>query len=93
VSHVPYLLAYALMGTEEEAIRVAGNSFRDATRVALSDPDMVLDFLLTNPGPIGKAARRLIGRLRGLTARIEAGDAAGLRAELSKARDRRARLQ
>lgn len=92
VSHVPYLLAYALMGTEEEAVRVAGNSFRDATRVALSDPDMVLDFLLTNAGPIGKASRRLIGRLRGLSAKIGAGDAAGLREELSKARDRRARL-
>ena len=34
VSHLPYLLAYALMGTPEDAIRVSGNSFRDATRVA-----------------------------------------------------------
>ncbi|HXX94223.1 MAG TPA: prephenate dehydrogenase/arogenate dehydrogenase family protein, partial [Planctomycetota bacterium] len=33
VSHIPYLLSYALMGTPEDAIRVCGNSFRDATRV------------------------------------------------------------
>ncbi|HEX7900521.1 MAG TPA: prephenate dehydrogenase [Planctomycetota bacterium] len=92
VSHVPYLLAYALMGTEEEAIRVSGNSFRDATRVALSDPDMVLDFLLTNPGPIAEAARRLSGRLRGLVTRLEAGDIRGLRRTLEKARARRSRL-
>lgn len=93
VSHVPYLLAYALMGTEEEAIRVCGSSFRDATRVALSDPDMVLDFLLTNPGPIGRASRRLVVRLKALVSRIEAGDARGLRAALAAARARRARLQ
>jgi prephenate dehydrogenase len=92
VSHIPYLLAYALMGTEEEAIRVSGNSFRDATRVALSDPDMTLDFLLTNAGPIAEAAKRLAGRLRDLTSRIRAGDEAGLRAALARARARRARL-
>ena len=51
VSHIPYLLAYALMGTPEDSVRVCGNSFRDATRVAKSDPDMVLDFLLTNRDP------------------------------------------
>jgi prephenate dehydrogenase len=92
VSHLPYLLAYALMGTEEEAIRVSGNSFRDATRVAKSDPDMVLDFLLTNPGPIGRASRRLIARLRGLVSRVEKGDVRGLRRELEKARSRRSGL-
>lgn len=92
VSHVPYLLAYALMGTEAEATAVAGNSFRDATRVALSDPDMVLDFLLTNRRPIGRAAGRLIARLRALVGRVERGDVDGLRAVLEAARARRARL-
>jgi hypothetical protein len=43
-------MSYALMGTPEDSIRVCGNSFRDATRVAKSDPDMVLDFLLTTRG-------------------------------------------
>jgi hypothetical protein len=53
---------------------------------------MVLDFLLTNPGPIAEAARRLSDRLRGLVARLEAGDGRGLRRALEKARSRRARL-
>ena len=92
VSHVPYLLAYALMGTEAEAVRVAGNSFRDATRVALSDPGMVIDFLLTNRGAIRKAAGRLAGRLRALVSRIGRGDVDALRALLGEARARRARL-
>ena len=92
VSHLPYLLAYALMGTEPEAVRVAGNSFRDATRVAQSDPDMVIDFLLTNRAPIRRAAGRLAGRLAALLSRIERGDVDGLRALLERARARRERL-
>src|SRR5579862_1144523 len=82
VSHIPYLLSYALMGTPEESIRVCGNSFRDATRVAASDPDMVLDFLLTNRGPIRKSAGELRRRLDELLRSIDRGDAAGLRKAL-----------
>jgi prephenate dehydrogenase len=92
VSHIPYLLAYALMGTPEDAIRVCGNSFRDATRVAASDADMVLDFLLTNAGPIRKSAAELKARLDALLRRIDRGDAAGLRAALHRARTRRSRM-
>jgi prephenate dehydrogenase len=92
VSHIPYLLAYALMGTPEEAIRVCGNSFRDATRVAASDADMVLDFLLTNAGPIRKSAAELKARLDALLRRIDRGDAAGLRKSLLRARLLRSRM-
>jgi prephenate dehydrogenase len=93
VSHVPYLLAYALLGTPAEAVRVSGNSFRDATRVALSDAEMVLDFLLTNAAPIARAAGEFHLRLRGLVRRISRGDAAGLRRLLEAARAARARIQ
>jgi prephenate dehydrogenase len=92
VSHVPYLLAYALMGTPLDAIRVCGNSFRDATRVSASDPDMVMDFLLTNQGPIRKSARELQARLERLLRVIDRGDAAGLRRVLVRARDLRSKL-
>jgi prephenate dehydrogenase len=92
VSHVPYLLAYALMGTPLDAVRVCGNSFRDATRVAASDPDMVLDFLLTNRGPIQRSARELQARLEQLVRRIVRGDAAGLRKALVRARELRGKL-
>jgi prephenate dehydrogenase len=92
VSHIPYLLAYALMGTPIDAIRVCGNSFRDATRVAASDPDMVLDFLLTNRGPIKASAKELRARLDELVRRIDQGDAAGLRKALVRARALRTKL-
>ncbi|HLY09529.1 MAG TPA: prephenate dehydrogenase [Planctomycetota bacterium] len=92
VSHIPYLLSYALMGTPEDSVRVCGNSFRDATRVAASDPDMVLDFLLTNRGPIRKSAGELRRRLEALLRLIDRGDAAGLRKLLARARGLRARI-
>jgi prephenate dehydrogenase len=92
VSHIPYLLSYALMGTPEDSIRVCGNSFRDATRVAKSDPDMVLDFLLTNRDPIRKSARELTKNLEGLLRLIDRGDVPGLRRALSRARERRSRI-
>jgi prephenate dehydrogenase len=92
VSHIPYLLSYALMGTPEDSVRVCGNSFRDATRVAASDPDMVLDFLLTNRGPIRRSAGELRARLDALLRSIDRGDAAGLRKALTRARLRRARI-
>ena len=92
VSHIPYLLAYALMGTPEDAIRVCGNSFRDATRVAASDVDMVLDFLLTNRGPIRKSAEEFTIRLNGLLRLIDRGDARSLKKALLRARERRSRI-
>jgi prephenate dehydrogenase len=92
VSHLPYLLAYALMGSPEDAILVCGNSFRDATRVAASDVDMVLDFLLTNPGPIRRSAADLQARLGRLLRWIEQGDAARLRKALLHAQERRSRI-
>ncbi|MBV8878779.1 MAG: prephenate dehydrogenase [Planctomycetaceae bacterium] len=92
VSHIPYLLAYALMGTPEDSIRVCGNSFRDATRVAKSDPDMVLDFLLTNPRPIRRSAGELKKRLDDLLRAIARGEATTLRKTLERARERRSRI-
>jgi prephenate dehydrogenase len=92
VSHIPYLLSYALMGTPQDAIDVCGNSFRDATRVAASDPDMVMDFLLTNRGPVRRSAGELKRRLDALLRFLNRGDAAGLRKALSGARERRARI-
>ncbi|HZE98799.1 MAG TPA: prephenate dehydrogenase [Planctomycetota bacterium] len=92
VSHIPYLLAYALMGTPQDAIDVCGNSFRDATRVAASDPDMVLDFLLTNRGPIRRSAKELCNRLESLLRSIDRADARGLRKALDRARALRARI-
>ncbi len=92
ISHVPYLLGYSLALQPASALRVAGNSFRDATRVALSDPEMVLDFLLTNPRGIARAAAELSQRLLGLARKISGGKEAALRRLIERARSARGRM-
>ncbi len=85
-SHLPHLMAYALMGLGAD-LRYTGGSFRDATRVALSDVEMVLDFLLTNRH-LRPVARRLARELM----RLASSDARSLRLALRRARDRRSSL-
>jgi prephenate dehydrogenase len=50
VSHLPYVVAAALMRTavEARAWSVSATGFHDTTRLAGSDPQMMLDILLTN---------------------------------------------
>ncbi len=82
-SHLPHLMAYALMGLGADP-RYTGGSFRDATRVAISDIDMVLDFLVTNrhlKGVVRRFARELM--------RLAGADEAALRKALVRAHDRR----
>lgn len=69
-------------------LALAGNSLRDATRVALSSPEMVLDFLLTNRRRI-PAAVRAFQRILGSLARA---DERRLRKLMESARRRRAAL-
>lgn len=58
-SHLPHLLAYALVdtlsqqGTSEEIFRYAAGGFRDFTRIASSDPHMWRDIFLSNATALG----------------------------------------
>jgi prephenate dehydrogenase len=92
VSHVPHLVAYALTEEPDGAVRVAGNSYRDATRVALADVEMCLDILLTNRSAVARAARDFGRRLAELARLVARGDEAALRERLRRARERRSGL-
>lgn len=90
VSHVPHLLAYAVHGlaaAEGAAVvdLVAGPSFRDATRVAASDPAFWADVLQRNV----TAVRALLGEVQDWLDRAadeaDRGDVAGLQARLAAA--------
>lgn len=53
ISHLPHLLAYSLMHTvtnfqKGRALKFAGRSFRDVTRIAASSPTMWTDICLDN---------------------------------------------
>ena len=95
-SHVPHLLAFALTGAAAafrdarggapDPFAFAGPSFRDATRVAASSPEMWRDILLANAGAVRAALRDVRGRLDALDAAIAAGDAAGIVALVGAAR-------
>jgi prephenate dehydrogenase len=91
ISHVPYLLAYALLdAAEDDARALAGNSYRDATRVAAGPVEMIMDFLRTNRGAIEEAVGRLLEALEALRTELRAEDESALRARLeSLARRRR----
>ncbi|MFR9673940.1 prephenate dehydrogenase [Streptomyces sp. TR06-5] len=56
VSHTPQLLsslvAARLEDADETAVRLCGQGIRDVTRIAASDPQMWIDILSANPGPV-----------------------------------------
>lgn len=96
ISHLPYMLAVALMsaaaeiGHEDEMVwKLAASGFRDTSRLSASDVTMMLDILLTNQAAVGDALRRASGHLDHLAGLLAAGDEDNLRALLVAARDQR----
>jgi prephenate dehydrogenase len=97
ISHLPYLAASALVRAtmalgDEQAWTVAASGFRDTTRVAASDLDMMIDILLTNRAAILSALEGFRHELEALTALVTAGDEAGLRAALQPSQQQRAKM-
>ena len=90
VSHLPYLLAAALMGAAEGETAAAGPSFLGATRVAGSPVSMWAQICRLNRREIVAALRAFRGRLDRLENALE--DGAGLDALLDDAREARLKL-
>lgn len=85
-SHLPYLLASALMlATPSEAASLLGPGFRSTSRVAASDPGVMLDILQTNADEILAALGRLSPQLALLEAALRRGDWDALRLQLEAA--------
>jgi prephenate dehydrogenase len=78
---------------DELAWSLAASGFRDTTRVAASDVDMMLDTLLTNRGAVLDWLDTFAGQLAFLREALADGDEAGLRALLAAAQARRAGLE
>ncbi|MCE9625886.1 MAG: prephenate dehydrogenase/arogenate dehydrogenase family protein [Deltaproteobacteria bacterium] len=84
VSHLPHVLAYALIhavakDSGGKALKFAGRSFRDVTRIAASSPDMWVDIALDNRGPLLDWLKKYEKVLVGIRRGIAAGDAKKLR--------------
>ena len=91
-SHLPHLLAYALVDTlaslddKEEIFRYAAGGFRDFTRIASSDPVMWRDICLANRDAIIAMLERYSADLQVLTEAVRRGDGDALLALFSRAK-------
>ncbi len=93
VSHLPHMLAFALIEAAGFAhtevgspLGFAGTSFADATRVAASPGEMWRDICLANRDELLKAIDEFIGRLNEIRRNIDEKDAAGLEKLFAAAR-------
>ena len=89
ISHLPYLLSAALIQvaaqvgeTDDRVWQVAASGFRDMSRLAGSDPAMMLDILLTNAPAVRAALAALRTQLEQMDAWLAADDEAALRLAL-----------
>ncbi|GGB38565.1 cyclohexadienyl dehydrogenase [Sphingomonas metalli] len=81
-SHVPHLIAYAIVGTasdleqvtESEVIKFSAGGFRDFTRIAASDPVMWRDVFLNNREAVLEILQRLTEDVTMLQRAIRWGD-------------------
>lgn len=86
-SHLPQAVA-SVLGSVIAARGLAGVSFgsgvRDATRLAASDPDLWVDILLANAGPVADALAATGREVEDLRHAIASGDAPAVRAVLDR---------
>lgn len=78
VSHLPHMVAYALMNTvldsHPQAIQYSGGGLRDFTRVVESPPEMWRDICRMNRDPILRGLERYRDELAKLTDAIRRGE-------------------
>jgi len=95
VSHLPHLLAFALMDElacrplAETYFRYAGAGLRDATRIAGSHPEMWRDITLANRDALLDELDALGEKLKSVRALVAARDGAALEQVYSRAREAR----
>jgi len=93
VSHLPHIVAYALMGAildladdGEDLREFAAGGLKDFTRVAMSHPVMWRDICLANRQPILKMIGQFQAALDHLTVMINAEDGEGLYRQFARAK-------
>ena len=95
VSHLPHLLAYALVhgvarrNNSEQLFSFAAGGFRDFTRIASSHPEMWRDICLANRDRVLQELKSYANELGTIRKLIQKGDAAALEKLFTVARDAR----
>jgi prephenate dehydrogenase len=97
VSHLPHVLAYALVhqvASHDDAAQMFGlaaGGFRDFTRIASSHPEMWRDICLANRDALLRELDRYAGGLAEVRGMLERGDARALESLFARAREARER--
>ena len=98
VSHVPHILAMALMNLalrraeEYPLLRLAAGGFRDVTRIAASDPRLWLDILAENRDAVGETLSEVVENLQHINDLLARGREAELFSWLERASSGRRNL-
>ncbi|MBI5198261.1 MAG: prephenate dehydrogenase/arogenate dehydrogenase family protein [Nitrospirae bacterium] len=98
VSHLPHVVAYALVNTlqlmdrEEKLIAYAAGGFKDFTRIAASHPEMWRDICLLNREPLLKAVGQYETALSRIKGYIHEGNGEALYREFAQAKEVREKL-
>lgn len=96
VSHLPHLIAFALMNSISgqaqgaEYLALAGSGFRDFTRIAASDPKMWRDILVANREELLAQSKIFQATLQSLERMIALGDGDPLERLIGQASETRA---
>jgi len=91
VSHLPHLLAFALMNSVagqskgREYLELAGPGFRDFTRIAASDPKVWRDILLANRAELAAQSQAFRNQLQLFEAAMSSADLQTLDALIAQA--------
>ena len=91
VSHLPHLIAFALMNAiheqkqGQEFLSLAGPGFRDFTRIAASDPSVWRDILMSNKEELLAQSKQFQRALHALEVAISAGNPDALEALIDTA--------
>jgi len=91
VSHLPHLLAFALMQSiaaqdrGAEFLSLAGPGFRDFTRIAASDPTVWRDIFLSNRDELLLQSRAVVAQLQALEGLMRAGQGSALEDAIAQA--------
>jgi prephenate dehydrogenase len=90
VSHLPHLLAYAMINTVADVdpsyLEFSGQGFKDTTRIAASSPEIWRDICLMNKDNILDLILVFQKKLDSLSRHLRAADSASLETELARAR-------
>lgn len=103
VSHLPHVVAFALMNTladlqqktksGEELVRYSGGGLKDTTRIAASSPEMWRDIFLWNKENLLIMIESMEKQLHHFKSLIKDNDKSGLEHEIDRARKSRESLQ